>query len=128
MRNHPPAAFVFAIALIAAVLLGLPLPGTATNARAQAPEGPDTTSATTNDSTGIVTAVAPLRTITVDSRRGPFTYCLGPDLHITGPDNHALKIVEVTPGDKVTVYYYLRDGQQTVARIVVLRHGKPAAK
>ena len=96
--------------------------------RAQAPAGPDTTESTTEDSTGIVLSVAPYRTITVDSRRGPFTYRLGQDLHIIGPDNHPLKIRQVAEGDKVTVFYYIRDGQQTVARIVVLHHGKTAAK
>ena len=56
--------------------------------------------------------------ITVDGRRGPFTYRLGLDLHITGPDNHPLKIIQVLAGGEATVYCYIRDGQQTVGRIV----------
>ncbi len=109
-----------ALALLAA--------GFAVDGLAQAPSGPDTTYSTTNDSTGIVTGVAPYRTITVDSRRGPFTYWLGEDLHITGPDSRPLRITQVAPGDKVTVYYYLRDGHQTIARIVVLERAAPAGK
>ena len=123
MRVHPPA-FV----TLAAVIIGLLLLGSVGGLRAQAPAGPDTTESTTEDSTGIVLSVAPYRTITVDSRRGPFTYRLGQDLHIIGPDSHPLKIRQVAEGDKVTVFYYIRDGQQTVARIVVLHHGKNAAK
>ena len=123
MRVHP-STFI----ALAAVAIGLLLPGSVGGLSAQAPAGPDTTESTTEDSTGIVLSVAPYRTITVDSRRGPFTYRLGLDLHITGPDNHPLKIKQVAEGDKVTVFYYIRDGQQTVARIVVLHHGKTAAK
>ena len=123
MCIFPPARFLLAAVLFTGFVLG------STNGLlAQAPTGPDTTESTTNDSTGIVTSVAPHRTITVDSRRGPFTYRLGQDLHITGPDNHPLKITEVHAGDEATVYYYIRDGQQTVGRIVVLRRGKPARK
>ena len=89
--------------------------------RAQAPSGPDTSSSTTEDSTGIVTDIAPLRTISVTSRRGPFTYLLGPDLHVVGPDGKAMKVGQIPLGSKVTVYYYLRDGQDTVARVSVLK-------
>ena len=123
MGIFPPARFLFAAVLSTGFILG-----SVNELLAQAPTGPDTTESTTNDSTGTVTSVAPHRTITVDSRRGPFTYRLGQDLHITGPDNHPLKITEVHAGDEATVYYYIRDGQQTVGRIVVLHRGKPARK
>ena len=45
------------------------------------------------------------------SRRGPFTYRLGPDLHVIGPDNQRLKIGDVHAGQEATVYYYQRDGR-----------------
>ena len=122
-RIHSPAASVLTAALLAGGLLTTSGP-----LRAQAPEGPDTTSSTTNDSTGIVTGVRPLETITVNDRRGPFTYRLGPDLRITGPDNRPRRITQIHPGDEATVFYYIRDGWQTVARIVVLHEGRPAGK
>ena len=123
MIVHPPA-----LARFVAIAMGLFLAGPVGGLRAQAPAGPDTTESTTEDSTGTVLAVRPYQTITVNSRRGPFTYRLGLDLHIIGPDNRPLKIKQVAEGDKVTVYYYIRDGQQTVARLVVLRRRKTAAK
>ena len=89
--------------------------------RAQAPEGPDTTSSTTEDSTGKVTGITPGQTITVDSRRGPFTYRLGRDLHVVMPNGKAGKVEDVHVGQEATVYYYMRDGQETVARIAVLK-------
>ena len=89
------------------------------NVLAQAPTGPDTSSATTEDSTGKITAVSDT-TISVTSRRGPFTYRLGQDLHVIGADNQRLKISDVHEGQEATVYYYQRDGQPTVARIVLL--------
>jgi hypothetical protein len=89
--------------------------------RAQAPEGPDTSSSTTEDSTGRVTGILAHETITVDSRRGPFTYRLGRDLHVVGPDGKPMDVAKVHVGQKVTVYYYMRDGQETVARIAVLK-------
>lgn len=92
---------------------------------AQAPTGPDTSSSTTEDSTGKVTAYFAGNSISVTSRRGPFTYRLGQDLHIIGPDGKPLKADHVEVGQEVTVYYYLRNGESTVARIVVL---KPAAQ
>ena len=88
--------------------------------RAQAPTGPDTSSSTTEDSTGKVTAVS-ASTISVTSRRGPFTYRLGQDLHVIGPKNRRLKIGDVHAGQEATVYYYQRDGEPTVARIVILK-------
>ena len=123
MRLLSPAASVFTAALLGLLLAAVP-----GILRAQAPEGPDTTSSTTNDSTGIVTSILPLRTITVNDRHGPFVYRLGPDLHIIGPDSRPRRITQVHPGDEATVYYYIRDGWQTVARIVVLREGGPARK
>ena len=88
--------------------------------RAQAPTGPDTSSSTTEDSTGKVTAVS-ATTISVTSRRGPFTYRLGQDLHVIGADNQRLKIGDVHEGQQATVYYYQRDGEPTVARIVLIK-------
>ena len=104
------------------------LPAPSARLLAQAPTGPDTTSGTTDDSTGTVTGVLPGRTITVNSRRGPFTYRLSPDLHITGPDNRARQITQIHAGDQATVYYYISDGHQTVARIVILRDAHRAGK
>ena len=112
------AALFFGMAL-SAIVLGC------ASLRAQAPTGPDTSSSTTEDSTGKVTAVS-ATTISVTSRRGPFTYRLSPDLHVIGPDNQRLKIGDVHEGQQATVYYYLRDGEQTVARIVVIK--EPGAK
>ena len=117
-----PCFFLSAVVCTAVML------GTATRLPAQAPEGPDTTESTTEDSTGTVVSVSPSFTVTVTDRRGPFTYRLGQDLHIFGPDNHSLKIEEVHPGDEVTVFYYFRDNHPTVARMVVLRRGKPPAR
>jgi hypothetical protein len=96
--------------------------------RAQAPEGPDTSSSTTEDSTGKVTAITPHQTISVDSRRGPFTYRLGRDLHVVGPDGKPMEVKGVHVGQKVTVYYYMRDGQPTVARIAVLEEAPKKSK
>jgi hypothetical protein len=96
--------------------------------RAQAPEGPDTSSSTTEDSTGKVTGYVANRTITVDSRRGPFTYRLGRDMHVVGPDGKSMKPSGVKVGEKVTVYYYMRDGAETVARIAVLAEAPPKSK
>ena len=118
----------FLTAAVLAGLLALLAARTAPGLRAQAPEGPDTTSSTTEDSTGKVTALAPGESITVASRRGPFTYRLGRDLHVVGLDGKAAKIGAVAVGQKVTVYYYLRDGQETVARIAVLAAAEKPAK
>jgi hypothetical protein len=107
------------VAVLAAFIGSVPFPAAVT--RAQAPEGPDTSSSTTEDSTGKVTKITPHETITVNSRRGLFTYRLGRDLHVVGTDGKPAKIEEVRVGQKVTVYYYLRDGQQMVARISILK-------
>lgn len=122
-RTSPPALFLLAVLALAAFGLG-----TGSTLHAQAPEGPDTTESTTSDSTGIVTAVSPYFTITLNERRGPFTYRLGQDVHIFGPDNHSLKITEVHPGDEATVYYYFRDNHPTAARIVILRRAETPAR
>jgi hypothetical protein len=102
------------------MISGVAALGWAQSARAQSSQGPDTTESTTENSTGTVTAVSHTGTITVASRRGPFTYRLGLDLHIIGPDTKPLKLAQVRAGDTATVYYYIRDGQLTVGRIVVL--------
>jgi hypothetical protein len=122
-RSNPGS--VRRLALLAAGILAL---GFLQAARAQDLEGPDTSISTTENSTGTVTGVGRSGTITVNSRRGPFTYRLGPQLHITGPDNKALKITQVGIGDEATVYYYIRDGQLTVGRIVVLQRAAKAAR
>ena len=109
---------ILPVVALAAFIVAAPL--LTGNLRAQAPEGPDTTSSTTEDSTGKVTGIAPNQTITVDSRRGPFTYRLGRDLHVVGSDGKPMKMDGVKVGQEVTVYYYMRDGQETVARIAVL--------
>ena len=115
-----PAAVVLATTGLAFVSL-------AGGVNAQAPTGPDTSSSTTEDSTGRVTAVSSA-SISVTSRRGPFTYRLGQDLHVIGPDNQRLKIGDVHEGQEATVYYYLRDGEPTVARIVVLKEAGKSKK
>jgi hypothetical protein len=107
------------VAVLAVFIASVSFPAAVT--RAQAPEGPDTSSSTTEDSTGKVTEISRNATITVDSRRGPFTYRLGRDLHVVDADGKPAKIDRVRVGQKVTVYYYLRDGQQTVARIAILK-------
>ena len=114
------AALLLGISVASLVLGGASL-------HAQAPTGPDTSSSTTEDSTGKVTAVS-ATTISVNSRRGPFTYRLGPDLHVIGPDNQRLKIGDVHKGQQATVYYYQRDGEPTVARIVVIREADKKGK
>ncbi len=121
LRFSVPAT-LFAVRLACSTLALRP------SAHAQAPEGPDTTESTTEDSTGLVTTVDPYFTITVSDRKGPFTYRLAQDLHVSGPDNRPLKITQIRPGDEVTVFYFYRDGHPTVSRLVVLRRGEPAGK
>ena len=79
------------------------------------------TSSTTYDSTGKVTAISAPLTITVDSRRGPFTYQIDPDVHVFKADNKPGRIGDVHVGQRVTVYYFKRLGQETVARVVILK-------
>ncbi len=107
---------------LTAALVSLSIaPWTQTTARGQDDSQENTTSSTTYDSTGRVTAISPPLTITVNSRRGPFTYQLGPDLHVLGAEGKPIKAEQVHKGQTVTVYYYKRLGQETVARIVVLK-------
>ncbi|MBE7157794.1 MAG: hypothetical protein INR62_05070, partial [Rhodospirillales bacterium] len=49
----------------------------------------------------------------------------GPDLHVIGAKNEHLKLGDVHVGQEATVYYYQRDGQATVARIVLIKEGRP---
>ena len=124
MKTHRP---IFPALLAALLTLFVALPGPGGALRAQDDTQENTTSSTTYDSTGTVTAISPPVTITVDSRRGPFTYQLGPDIHVFGLDGKAGKVEQVRKGQTVTVYYYKRFGTPTVARIVVLK-AAPARK
>ena len=108
-------------ARLVALILTTGLVGYRTPCLAQGDTQENTTSSTTYDSTGTVTAISPPLTITVNSRGGPFTYQLGPDLFVYGTENKAIKVGQVHKGDTVTVYYYKRFGLATVARIVVLK-------
>ena len=92
---------------------------------AQDDQQENTTSSNTYDSTGTVTAISAPLTITVNSRRGPFTYQLGPDLRVYGANGKSIQVADVKKEQTVTVYYYKRLGQETVARIVIV---KPATK
>ena len=94
--------------------------------RAQDESENNSTSSTTYDSTGKVTAIAAPLTITVDSRRGPFTYQISPDVFVFKTDNKAGRIGDVHVGQMVTVYYFKRLGQETVARVVILKPAKAA--
>ena len=123
MKTHRPIL----PALLAALTLFAVPPGRGGALRAQDDTQENTTSSTTYDSTGIVTAISAPVTITVDSRRGPFTYQIGPDVHVYGLDGKAEKIEKVRRGQTVTVYYYQRFGTPTVARLVVLK-AAPARK
>ena len=107
------------LTLLAAAALALNTALPCVAVRAQDDTQENTSSSTTYDSTGTVTAISPPLTITVNSRRGPFTYQLGPDLHVLGAAGKAIKADQVHKGQTVTVYYYKRLGQETVARIVV---------
>ena len=92
--------------------------------RAQDESENNTTSSTTYDSTGRVTAISAPLTMTVDSRRGPFTYQIDPDVHVYRADEKAGTLRDVRIGQQVTVYYFKRLGLETIARVVIL---KPAA-
>ena len=123
MKPHRP---ILPVLLVALTLFAVPSgPGGTLYAQDDTQE--NTTSSTTYDSTGIVTAILPPVTITVDSRRGPFTYQLGPDVHVYGLDGKSGKIEQIRKGQTVTVYYYKRFGAPTVARVVVLK-AAPARK
>ena len=112
-------------AAVLALSIWVPLPGG--SLRAQDESENNTTSSTTYDSTGKVTAISAPLTITVDSRRGPFTYQISPDVFVFKTNNKAGRIGDVRVGQTVTVYYYKRLGQETVARVVILKPA-PAAK
>ena len=112
-------------AAVLALSIWVPLPGG--SLRAQDESENNTTYSKTYDSTGIVTAISAPLTITVDSRRGPFTYQISPDVFVFKTNNKAGRIGDVRVGQTVTVYYYKRLGQETVARVVILKPA-PAAK
>ena len=124
MKTHRPRLPILLAALL--TLLAVPA-GPVGTLYAQDDTQENTTSSTTYDSTGTVTAISPPVTITVSSRRGPFTYQLGPDIHVFGLDGKSGKIEQVRKGQTVTVYYYKRFGAPTVARVVVLK-AAPARK
>ncbi len=102
----------------------MPLPGGVL--RAQDESENNNTSSTTYDSTGKVTAISAPLTITVDSRRGPFTYQISPDVFVFKADAKPGRIGDVRVGQTVTVYYYKRVGQETVGRVVI--HADAAKK
>lgn len=106
--------------LLAALSLGCCLLAPASLLHAGTSPGDDSSSSTTDDSTGVVTAISPGNSITVKSRRGPFTYVFGTDVHAFGADAKPIKADQVHKGDQVTVYYYHRGGEDKVARIAVL--------
>ena len=89
--------------------------------RAQDESDNNATSSTTYDSTGKVTAINAPSSITVDSRRGPYTYRISPDVFVYRADRKAGGIRDVRVGQTVTVYYYKYVGQETVARVVILK-------
>ena len=107
---------LFAAAL--AMVLGVPLPGGGI-LHAQDETENNATSSTTYDSTGKVTAINPPSTITVASRRGPFTYRIDPDIHVFRADNKAVGIRDVHVGQTVTVFYYKYVGQETASRVLI---------
>ena len=88
MKTHRPIL----PALLAALTLFAVPPGRGGALRAQDDTQENTSSSTTYDSTGTVTAISPPVTITVSSRRGPFTYRLGPDVHVLGLDGKPGKV------------------------------------
>ena len=61
-------------AIVPALLLALTFMLALTPSNAQEDSEENTSSSTTYDSTGTVTAISSPLTITVNSRRGPFTY------------------------------------------------------
>ena len=111
---------VFKLAVLALMLL----PGGILLAQDESEN--NATSSTTYDSTGKVTAISPPSTITVASRRGPFTYRIDPDVNVYKADNKPGRIRDVRVGQTVTVYYYKYVGQETVARVVILQPAKAA--
>ena len=118
MKNFLPRRPWPAAAVLALVLW---VPAGSRILHAQDENENNTTSSTTYDSTGKVTAIAAPVTITVDSRRGPFTYQIDADVHVFKADNKAGGLGDVHVGQRVTVYYFKRLGQETVARVVILK-------
>ncbi len=114
---------VLAVAALA-LLPGSGLPGS--SLRAQDESENNGTSSTTYDSTGKVMAISAPSSMTVASRRGPFTYQIDPDVHVFKANRKAGRISDVHAGQTVTVYYFKRLGLETVARVVVLK--EPAKK
>ena len=94
--------------------------------RAETAPGDDTSPTNTRDTTGGVTAYSPGVSVTVKGRKAAFVYQAGRDMRIIGSDGKPLDPKMVHPGEKVTVYYYRRDGSPTVSRLIVL--DKHAAK
>ena len=123
MKNLIPRRLWPAAALLAWTLW---MPAGSNRLHAQDESENNTTSSTTYNSTGKVTAISAPLTITVDSRRGPFTYQLDPDVHVYKADNKAGGLGDVRVGEQVTVYYFKRLGQETVARVVILKPEKTA--
>ena len=112
-----PRCRLFAVVL-ASLILWVSPGGTL---RAQDDIEENTSPSTTYDSTGKVTAISAPLTVTVDSRRGPFTYQIDPDVHVFRSDNKPGTLRDVRVGQKVTVYYFKRLGQETASRVVILK-------
>ncbi len=112
----------FAVATLVLLLIWVPLSGS--GLRAQDESDNNSTSSTTYDSTGKVTALSAPSSITVNSRRGPYTYRISPDVFVYKADRKAGGIRDVRVGQTVTVYYYKYVGQETVARVVILKPEK----
>ena len=94
--------------------------------RAETSPGDDSSPTNTRDTTGTVTAYSPGVSITVKGQKAAFAYQAGRDMRIIGSDGKPLDSKMVHRGEKVTVYYYRRDGSPKVSRLVVL--DKHAAK
>ena len=113
-KSHPFLHFAATLAVGCCLLFS------ASFLRAETAPGDDTSPTNTRDTTGIVTAYSPGVSITVKGRRAPFAYLAGRDMRIIGSDGKPLNADKVHRGEKVTVYYYRRDGSDTVSRLVVL--------
>ena len=121
-----PSRLLPLAAAAVAVFIGVPLPGGGT-LRGQDEAENNASTSTTYDSTGKVTAIHPPSTLTVASRRGPFIYRIDPDVYVFKADNKPGRIRDVHVGQTVTVYYYKYVGQETAARVVILKPA-PASK
>jgi hypothetical protein len=87
---------------------------------AETSPGDDTSPTNTRDTTGVIIAYSPGVRITVKGQNAPYSYEVGRDMKTIGPDGKPLGAKKVHAGEKVTVYYYRRDGSPTVSRLVVL--------